>query len=76
MPDIAQQFLVLEQEFQVLDHNLIECQDLEQRIELLKAMALVIEKFDRLSLEEQRSLDSNSASTAPTNPPLTQTALH
>ncbi len=69
MPDTQQRFLMLAQQFAVLERNLSVSQNAEQRAEVLKGMntVIVIEELDQLILANQTWLDSKLASVAPAN---------
>jgi hypothetical protein len=74
MPDSQKRFQVLADQFQVLENNVGECQNQEQRRELLREMLVVIEELDQLVSNDLPRLDSKPDSTAPSNPPLSKAA--
>jgi hypothetical protein len=73
MPDSQKRFQVLADQFKVLEGNVSECQNQEQRRELLREMLVVIEELDQLVSSDLTRLDSKPDSTAP-NPPLSKAA--
>ena len=74
MPDSQKRFQVLADQFEVLEGNVSECQNQEQRRELLREMLVVIEELDQLVSNDLARLDSKPDSTAPSNPPLSKAA--
>jgi hypothetical protein len=76
MPDSQKRFQVLADQFEVLENNVSECQNQEQRRELLREMLVVIEELDQLVSKDLARLDSTPDSTAPTNPPSLRKAAH
>jgi hypothetical protein len=76
MRDTEQRFRCLTDRFAVLEKNLRECDDPEQRKDLLSAMLIVIvnEELDELILNNLSRLNSKLASTAAPNPPLSKAA--
>jgi len=74
MPDSQKRFQVLADQFEVLEGNVSECQNQEQRRELLREMLVVIEELDQLVSNDLSRLDSKLDSTAPSNPPLRKAA--
>ena len=76
MRGTEQRFQCLTERFAVLEKNLRECVDPEQRKDLLSAMLIVIinEELDQLILNDQSRLNSKLDSTAPTNWPLSKVA--
>jgi hypothetical protein len=73
MPDRQKRFQVLADQFKVLEGNVSECQNQEQRRELLREMLVVIEELDQLVSSDLTRLDSQPDSTAP-NAPLSKAA--
>jgi len=75
MRDTEQRFQCLTERFAVLEKNLRECVDPEQRKDLLSEMLIVIinEELDQLILNDQSRLNSKLDSTAPSNPPSSKT---
>jgi hypothetical protein len=69
MPDTEQRFELLAKQFKVLEHNLSESRNAEQRAELLEGMntVIVIEELDQLILANQFWLDSKLVGSVPTN---------
>jgi hypothetical protein len=69
MPDTEQRFELLAKQFKVLEHNLSESRNAEQRAELLEGMntVIVIEELDQLILANQFWLDSKLVGAVPTN---------
>jgi hypothetical protein len=76
MRDTEQRFQCLTDRFAVLEKNLRECVDPEQRKDLLSAMLIVIvnEELDELILNNLSRLNSKFARTAAPNPPLNKAA--
>jgi hypothetical protein len=74
MGDTEQRFQSLAERFNVLTHNLSQCQNPKQRRELLKGMMKVIDEIDNVIASEHSLLDSKPESTAPSNPPLSKAA--
>jgi hypothetical protein len=68
MSNTPQRFGRLAAQFEVMAHNLNECQNPKQRRELLIGMMVVLNQIDDI-LTSEPSLDSKQASTAPSNPP-------
>ena len=71
MSDTEKRFELLANQFKVLEHNLGESRNAEQRAELLEGMStvIVIEELDQLILANRLWLDSKLASIAPTDSP-------
>jgi hypothetical protein len=69
MRDTEQRFELLAKQFKVLEHNLSESRNAEQRAELLEGMntVIIIEELDQLILANQFWLDSKLVGTVPTN---------
>ena len=76
MPDSQKRFQVLADQFKVLEGNVSECQNQEQRRELLREMLVVIEELDQLVSSDLARLDSKPDSTAPSDPPPSSKAAH
>ena len=74
MPDSQKRFQVLADQFEVLENNVSECQNQEQRRELLREMLVVIEEIDQLVSNDLSRLDSKPDRKAPSNPPLSKAA--
>jgi hypothetical protein len=75
MPDRQKRFQVLADQFKLLEDNVSECQNQEQRRELLREMLVVIEELDQLVSSDLTRLDSKPDNAAPPNPlPLTKAA--
>jgi hypothetical protein len=74
MPDSQKRFQVLADQFEVLENNVSECQNQEQRRELLREMLVVIEELDQLVSNDLSRLDSKLDSTPTSNPPLSKAA--
>jgi hypothetical protein len=73
MPDSQKRFQVLADQFEVLENKVSECQNQEQRRELLREMLVVIEELDQLVSNDLARLNSKPDSTPP-NPPLSKAA--
>jgi hypothetical protein len=67
VPNGNQRFERLAAQFEMIEHNLSDCQEPEQRRELLRRMLIVIKELDQLILNDVPWLRSKLASTAPTN---------
>jgi len=76
MPDSQKRFQVLADQFKVLEGNVNECQNQEQRRELLREMLVVIEELGQLVSSDLTRLDSQPDSTAPSDPPPLSKAAH
>ena len=76
MPDSQKRFQVLADQFKVLEGNVSECQNQEQRRELLREMLVVIEELDQLVSSDLTRLDSKPDSTDPSNQPPLSKAAH
>ena len=76
MPDSQKRFQVLADQFKVLEGNVSECQNQEQRRELLREMLVVIQELDQLVSKDLARLDSKPDSTAPSDPPPLSKAAH
>ena len=76
MPDSQKRFQVLADQFEVLENNVSECQNQEQRRELLREMLVVIEELDQLVSNDLTRLDSKLESITPTKPSPLRKAAH
>jgi hypothetical protein len=66
--------LSLATQFEVIAHNLSECQHPDQRRELLKGMILVLEQMADFCMNDHSLLDSKPDGTTPSNLPLSKAA--
>jgi hypothetical protein len=62
-------------EFELMVHNLSECQNPRQRRELLKGMMGVLNQIVDILTNDHSLLDSKPDSTAASNPPLSKATL-
>ena len=69
MPDTQRRFQMLVEQFKVLEHNLSEARNAEQRAEVLKVMNTIIEELDQLILADQTWLNSKLANIDRANSP-------
>jgi hypothetical protein len=76
MTNAPQRFRRLAAQFEVMAHNLTDCQNPKQRRELLIGMMVVIEQIEDIVANEHSLLESNPDSTAPSNPPLSKAVGH
>jgi hypothetical protein len=76
MPDSQKRFQVLADQFNMLEGNVSECQNQEQRRELLRDMLVVIEELDQLVSNDLARLDSKPGSAGPSDPPPLRKAAH
>ena len=75
VPTASQRFERLAAQFEMIEHNLSECQKPEQRRELLVGMMVLLDQIDDILTDEQPLfLDSKPDSTVPSNPPLSKAA--
>src|ERR1700758_3637150 len=59
----------------MIEHNLGDCQEPEQRRNLLRGMMVLLDQFDNILTEQQPLFfDSKRDSTVPSNPPLSEAA--
>jgi hypothetical protein len=72
MYNAPQRFGRLAAQFELLAHDLSECQNPKQRRELLIGMMVVLDQIDDLLTNDHSLLDSKPDSTAPSNPPLSK----
>jgi len=74
MSNVPLRFARLAAEFELMVHNLSECQNPKQRRELLKGMMGVLNQIGDILTKDHSLLDSKPDSTAPSNPPLSKAA--
>jgi hypothetical protein len=74
MYDAPQRFGRLAAQFELLAHDLSQCQNPKQRRELLIGMMVILDQIDGLLANEHSLLDSKPDSTAPSDPPLSKAA--
>ena len=74
MTKASQQFEFLAAQFEVIEHNLSECQSPKLRRELLRGMLSIIVELDRLVSTDMSWLDLLPASIIPTHRPLVMVA--
>src|ERR1700674_378129 len=74
MSDAPQRFGSLAAQFEVMAHDLKECQNSKQRRELLVGMMVVLNQIECILMNEQSLVDSKPDGTAPSNPPLSKAA--
>jgi hypothetical protein len=70
MYNAPQRFGRLAAQFELMAHNLRECQNPKQRRELLIAMMVILDQIDGLLTNEHLLLDSKPDSTTPSHPPI------
>jgi len=74
MPDGQKRFQVLADQFEVLENKLSECQDPNQRRELLIGMMAVLKQIDDILMSDPSLSSSKPDRKAPSNPPLSKVA--
>jgi hypothetical protein len=74
MSNAPERFRRLAAQFEVMAHNLTDCQNPKQRRELLIGMMVVLDQIDGLLMNEHSLLESKPDSTAPSNPPISKAA--
>jgi hypothetical protein len=70
MYNAPQRFGRLAAQFELMAHNLRECQNPKQRRELLIAMMVILDQIDGLLTNEHLLLDSKPDSITPSHQPL------
>jgi hypothetical protein len=76
MSDVPLRFARLAAEFELMVHNLSECQNPKQRRELLKGMMGVLNQIVDILTNDHSLLDSKPDSTTPTKPSPLRKAAH
>jgi hypothetical protein len=74
MSNAPQRFGRLAAQFEVMAHNLTDCQNPKQRRELLIGMMIVLDQIDGLLMNERSALDSELETTTSSNPPISKVA--